>query len=339
MAEFWRNSGFQLLSHGEDGFLKLSGDFLRAYLHRPELAPVEESCQNELRLHAMLVEQPMVEVSDNELAALEDEDARQNFQLFLNYRARMSQAENLEQGYLNLFRPGGRIDFPPLFVDHLSHVILHNILKNADDSFELRAGELFFREQDVRNTSGTVMLVDVEAAQIRQQQRGSNPISLLDMLRTGSILGANELETLTDDNVGKYLDRSEAFDFALDLTYGRRGSIALCRVMERWVSHFLGVSVSIEPQEQIDDDRWSWHIGLDVEASALLNDLYEQNEIEDERLGRLLSLYRLTFDDDGDMRADLSGRPIYLGLCIGANGKLRFKPQNLLVNLPLAATA
>ena len=31
MAEFWRNSGFQLLSHGEDGFLKLSGDFLRAY--------------------------------------------------------------------------------------------------------------------------------------------------------------------------------------------------------------------------------------------------------------------------------------------------------------------
>jgi hypothetical protein len=74
MPDFWRNSGFQLLAKGEDGFLTLSGDFLRAYLFRPELAPVEESCQNELRLHAALVEAPLREVSASELAAVEDGD-------------------------------------------------------------------------------------------------------------------------------------------------------------------------------------------------------------------------------------------------------------------------
>ncbi|MBL6954312.1 MAG: hypothetical protein ISR50_16865 [Alphaproteobacteria bacterium] len=328
-----------MLTRGEDGFLRLSDEFLRAYLFRPELAPVEESCQNELRLHEALVDRPTRQVDTSELAVVEDEDARQNFQLFLNFRARLQRAENLEQGYLELFRTGGGIDFPPLFVDHLAHVILRNILAEVDDSFELRAGEMFFREQDVRKNPDAILLIDNEAAEIRRQQRGGSPISLLDMLRTGSILGATELEILADDNVEKYFQRSEAFDFALDLTFGRRGGTALCRVMERWITHFLGAAVQIEPQEMIDDERWSWHIGLDVEASALLNDLYAQNDIDDERRGRLLSLYRLTFNDDADMRADIAGRPVYLGLCIGANGRLRFKPQNLLVNLPLAAPA
>ncbi len=338
MSDFWRNSGFQLLTRGTDGFLNLSDEFLRAYLFRPELAPVEESCENELALHEALVEAPLRDVSAGELAAVEDEDARDNIQLFLNFRARLQRAGNIEQSYLGLFRAGGAIDFPPLFLDHLTHVILRNILGDVDDSFELRAGELFFREQDVRNTDGMILLVDNEAAEIRRQQRQGSPISLLDMLRTGSILGANDQEVLADGNAEKYFERSEAFDFALDLTYGRRGGKALCRVMERWIAHFLGVSVKIEPQAQIDDERWSWHIGLDVEASALLNDLYQQNDVDDERLGRLLSLFRLTFENEGDMRPDIAGRPVYLGLCIGANGRLRIKPQNLLVNLPVAAT-
>jgi len=36
------------------------------------------------------------------------------------------------------------------------------------------------------------------------------------------------------------------------------------------------------------------------------------------------------------MRADLAGRAVYLGMAMGADRKLRLKPQNLLVNLPLA---
>jgi hypothetical protein len=36
------------------------------------------------------------------------------------------------------------------------------------------------------------------------------------------------------------------------------------------------------------------------------------------------------------MHADVAGRPVYLGLAANAQGQLRMKPQNLLLNLPLA---
>ena len=36
------------------------------------------------------------------------------------------------------------------------------------------------------------------------------------------------------------------------------------------------------------------------------------------------------------MRLDVRGRPVYLGMAQDARARLRLKPQNLLVNLPLA---
>lgn len=37
------------------------------------------------------------------------------------------------------------------------------------------------------------------------------------------------------------------------------------------------------------------------------------------------------------MRADVAGKPMYLGLAGTADGVVRIKPQNLLLNLPLAS--
>ena len=54
------------------------------------------------------------------------------------------------------------------------------------------------------------------------------------------------------------------------------------------------------------------------------------------RLARLLSLFRLEFRDPRVMPESIAGRPVYLALCMNEAGVLRFKPQNLLVNLPLA---
>ena len=39
------------------------------------------------------------------------------------------------------------------------------------------------------------------------------------------------------------------------------------------------------------------------------------------------------------MRADVAGRPVYLGLAMTADRLLRVKPQNLLLNLPLARSS
>jgi hypothetical protein len=52
-----------------------------------------------------------------------------------------------------------------------------------------------------------------------------------------------------------------------------------------------------------------------------------------------LSLFRLEFEDPGLMRPDIAGRPVYLALAMTAERKVRLKPQNLLVNLPLAREA
>jgi hypothetical protein len=97
------------------------------------------------------------------------------------------------------------------------------------------------------------------------------------------------------------------------------------------------VQVAITPLQKIADEAWRWHVGLDVDSMALLNDLYEDRAVDAERSARLISLFRLVFADPAEMRTDVAGKPVYLGLAMTAEGTLRLKPQNLLLNLPLAA--
>ena len=77
--------------------------------------------------------------------------------------------------------------------------------------------------------------------------------------------------------------------------------------------------------------------GLDVESTAILNDLYQDRPVDAERMARLVSLFTLTFANPAEMRADVAGKPVYLGLATNAEGVVRIKPQNLLLNLPLAS--
>jgi len=125
----------------------------------------------------------------------------------------------------------------------------------------------------------------------------------------------------------------------LNLNFAGAGLDALCRVLEAWVGHFLDLSVSIQPVQTISDEKWVWHVGLDAEGSAMLNDLYNGVEVGEARLARLLALFRLEFSDPSVMAAEIAGRPVYLAMAMSPDGNLRLKPQNLLVNLPLAERA
>ena len=87
------------------------------------------------------------------------------------------------------------------------------------------------------------------------------------------------------------------------------------------------------------DAQWRWHLGLDTEATVLLNDLYAGREVDDDRLARLLSLFRIDIKTPELVRVDVRGRPVYMGMAQDAARTLRLKPQNLLVNLPLAHAA
>ena len=88
--------------------------------------------------------------------------------------------------------------------------------------------------------------------------------------------------------------------------------------------------------QKISDERWAWHVGLDAEGSRMLNDLYEGAEVDEGRLARLLALFRLDFADPTVMQRRIAGRPVYLAMAVDTQSILRLKPQNLLVNLPLA---
>ena len=149
-------------------------------------------------------------------------------------------------------------------------------------------------------------------------------------------LATVELDVLDSENAQAYWSRDQRHDFVISLNFGRAANQAFCRLMEKWIRHFLGIGVKIQPLRAIEDRNWAWHIGLDAESTALLNDLWQGKELEPGRLRRLLALFRLDAVDAAAMRADVAGKPIYLALSMNEEGVVRMKPQNLLLNMPLA---
>ncbi|HET9652209.1 MAG TPA: DUF6352 family protein, partial [Usitatibacter sp.] len=154
--------------------------------------------------------------------------------------------------------------------------------------------------------------------------------------RQDTAMPAVKMDVLNAENAPFYFLRDELYGFVLDLTPGDRGAKALAEVMERWLAHLAGIDVAIEPVGSIHDQRWRWHVGLDVDATAILNALYEGEEVPAAQLERVAALFRLRFRDDGDALADMAGKPVWLALACRPDRTLRMKPQNLLANLPLA---
>jgi len=335
MPDFWPSCGYRLLTATPEGRLLLSDAFLRDSLLRPELSPVAESGASESALHERLLAQPRRAVSEPEIAAIADPDAGDNYRIWLRFRDRLLAAPDLESAYAALFHGEG-VDVPPLFVQQLTQVVLRHILGESADPFEARAAEMLFRAQRVSVLpDGAVMAADLQTVEVYATTGGFGSLGeLLTQQRTPT--RTIELDVLSEDNATAYWGRDERFDFAVSLNRGGRALDALCRVLERWIVHFLAVEVSIRPQRKIDDARWVWHVGLDAEASALLNDLYNRVEVGDERMERLLCLFELAFADAGDMRPVLAGRPVYLAMAMDRENRLKLKPQNLLLNLPLA---
>ncbi len=349
--DFWPACGFGELQRDARGWLVPTDDWLRRLLSRPELAVVEESCRAEKVLHRALRDAPRRDVAERELASLKDADARDNYRVFLRLRDALLAAGTVEACYVRLFQVGP-IDLPPLFIDLLAMAIVRNLLDDCDDAFELRAGEMLFRPQRISTQDGQLLAGDQETLDMLSATGGYGELGRL-LVQAQAGLPTVQMQVLAEDNAAGYWQAGERFVHLLDLRHeltqdlghglqfklarSRSGLKALSRVLEKWVLHLLGIQVTIRPEAKIDDAQWRWHLGLDAQASALLNDLYEGREVEPGRLQRLLSLFRLEFANPAEMRADIAGKPVYLGLAMTDDGLLRIKPQNLLLNLPLAA--
>jgi hypothetical protein len=334
MPDFWPSCGYRFLRAGPDGRLVLTDDFLRATLLRPELAPLPESGPAELALHDKLLATPRAAVTESERAQVADADARRTTRCGSVSATGWPLRPSIEAAYIALFREG--VDVPPLFVHQLTQILLRHILGVRADAIEARAAEMLFRPQKIAVTAdGAVMAADAETVELFASTGGFG--SLGELLQTNRTpLRTVDLDTLDAGNKDVYWERDERHDLAISLNRGRPALDALCRVLEKWIAHMVGVHVTVRPQREIDDKRWVWHVGLDAEASSLLNDLYNRVEIDDARMGRLLCLFELQFAHPGDMRPAIAGRPVYLAMAMDANGWLKLKPQNLLLNLPLA---
>jgi len=335
MPDYWRASGYRLLTRDAAGHLVVTDDFLRAYLLRPELAPVAQSDDAELRLHDALLAAPRRAVSPPEIAAIGDADVRDNIGIWLRFRDRLLAADSVEAAYIRLFQGEG-VDVAPLFVDHLVQVLLRHILGTDAAPLEARMAECLFRVQRVSvRDDGAVMAADEEIVDRYATDGGFG--SLGELLKRERVpIRSIDLDVLSADNADSYWTRDERFDTAVSLNRGQPALAALCTVLERWIAHFQATPVAIRPQRAIDDKRWRWHVGLDAEASGILNDLFNKVDVDESRLARLLCLFELQFANPNDMRESLRGSPVYLAMAMDARNRLRLKPQNLLMNLPFA---
>jgi hypothetical protein len=214
------------------------------------------------------------------------------------------------------------------------HVILRNILEGCEDPLRLRAAECLFREQKATLQEGHALLADLETVEMHAAGSRYGSIGRLIVEAQGS-LGKVELEVLDRANAALYWERESRHDTVISLTYGRPALDALAKVLEQWVAHFLETGVTVKPIRRIEEARWAWHIGLDAESSAILNELWSGGELEPGRMQRILALFSLQFDDPAAMRSDIAGRALYLALSADEEGVVRMKPQNLLTNLPL----
>ena len=335
MPDFWRGCGYHLLGRA-DGKLKVTDDYLRAYYLRPELAPVDSSCDGECMLHAALMEQPRLAVEAPRIDSLRDEDARENYRVMLRFRDQLLAAPSLEAFYAGLFQHD--VAVPPLFIDQTVQAILRGILDGGDDGLKARAAELFFRLQRVSVEHGAIRLADDETVAVHASGGGLGNLGRL--VREAQIpLRTIELDVLDAKTQEEYWKRDERYDTVLQLNSTHAGCAALCRVIEAWVAHFHGTPVSVTPVREIPDDDWVWHVGLDAESTAMLNAIYNGGDVGEEHMRRIIGLYRLDFGNPSDMRAEIAGKPVFLGLAATADGQLRMKPQNLLMNLPLARRA
>lgn len=333
MTDFWGASGHHLCDRDAQGRFVATPALWRAFLARPELVPPEEACDAERLLHAALLQDPLQVVTPARLAALADADARENFAHFLAFRDRVLAQATLEAAWLALYRQGVA-GVPPILLQMLTHLVTRAAMEGEADAFVLRAAECFFRVQRGAVHQGALLLADEEVVEMRAADGGYGALGQL-MVEAGAPPREVSMDVLSEDNAALYPARSDAHDFALDIAQGRPGQAALARALERFIGHVIGERVTIRAVPVIEDRDWTWHVGLDAEATAIANDLWHGRRVPQERLARILWLGVLEFGEDSRVLPRVAGRPVHLALALDSGQRLRMKPQNLATGLPL----
>lgn len=336
MREFWVASGHHLTRRADHGGLIATPELIMAYLARPELMPPDDACDAERDLHASLLADPLRPVSQTDIAALADADARENWTFMTAFRDRLMAAPSLEAVYVALARKGAG-DLPPIFLSQLCHLILRNALEGCDDPYVLRAAELFYRSQKATIHDGALLLADAEIVEAQHHAQHDLHTSPLTAMLQPQAFG--EMDVMDDENAWTYWSRSDAHAMVMNFGGNPKARDALCRVIERWISHLLGIAVKVESVGSIEDRDWRWFVGLDSEGTRIGNALWNGDTPGADAAERIVALMRMTFEDARFVDERVGNKPVYLILAMGADKVVRLKPQNLIAGLPLTSAA
>jgi hypothetical protein len=326
MKDFWLSCGHHLLDRDERGRLRVTDEFMKLYLARPELSLPADTCVAERALHAALLSDPWRPVAQPEIDAIADADARENWQHMMAWRDHLAAHSTLEAAYLALVRRNIRV--PPLFIDQLAQVILRNALDQCDDAYALRAAELFYRSQRLTVHDGSLLAAD-------QEHVDNSATAVSPLAGMFGLSARRNVEVLSEENASSYWERSDRFDLAFDLTEGRRGLAALGTVIVCWVKHLLDIDITIEPLKELRNVALTWYVGLDASGTRIGDTLWNGTEIDDAVHNSVVGLFRVTFHDPGIVLETVAGEAIYLILAMAPDKVLRMKPQNLVTGLPV----
>ncbi len=332
MKEFWVSSGHHLTRRTEGGGLEVTDELILAYLARPEVLPPPEACAAERALHSSLMASPRRAVSGMEIDGIADADARENWRFLLGFRDRLVSHPTVEAAYVDFARKGAK-ETPPIFLSHLSHLVLRNVLDGCEDTLVLRAGELFFRAQRASVHEDRLLLADSEIVEELEADKHASPLTA--MMGHDRI---TELDVLTAENAYDYWSRSDAFTMVLDFS-ATASREALATVIGRWVEHLLGLKVTVAPVPEIKDKDWRWFVGLDAEGTKIGNALWKGERLPKEVAERAVAFFRLEFETDAPILDRVKGAPVYLLLGMTEDRAIRLKPQNLVAGLPLLSGA
>lgn len=329
MSDFWISSGHHLVDRNADGRLVVTDEFLAAFLARPEIMPPEDACAAERALYGRLRFDVRGRVGADEISAIKDRDARENWRHLLAFRDHLLAYPTLEDAWLAVAN-ARTVTLAPIFLNQMVHLILRGVLDGERDPYILRAGEMLFRAQRLTVKDGVMLIADEERVDGSDVTDPTSPLV--------AIFGdarARELDVLGPGNADQYEARSDAHDFVADFRLGGRVRDGLARVMERWVGHLAGLNAQVEPVAEVADGRWRWFIGLDAEGTGIGNALWEGREPKDNGRERVVALFKMTLGHSELLLPELAGEPIYLILGVTGHRIIRMKPQNLIAGLPL----
>lgn len=320
MPEFWLRSGHRLLEVDGHGGLVATDAFIADSLQRPEFAAAAGAGDDGSRRIADRLAADPRAVIDGAMLAAAGAGARDAWQQYLHWRDRLVAGPNLQSAYARMYADAaaaGRLDVPMQAAERLSQVIVQQMLAGCDDGLTLRVAELWYREQMVIAEDGRLLLADRQTLETR---------------------GARSIDRLDAHNAREYFGRDDRHDFSIDLAPDGAAALVFADLVARWIRRMIDVAVHVHPVATIDDSGWRWHVGLDAQASQLLERLFRGDDPSPQVTKRRVLLpLRLEFDQASDVLAEIAGTAVWLALAADERGGMRMKPQNLLFNLPLAA--